>query len=57
MAKFRSGFLLKDILDRYTAKVDKTLSPDLKYYAYSTHDSVLANFLNSLGVHDVSDFR
>lgn len=57
LAKYRSGFLLKDILDRFSAKVAKTLSPDLKYTAYSTHDINVANLLNSLGVFDVSEIQ
>jgi len=52
LAKFAGGFLLKDILDRATAKVQGTLSPNYKYYAYSTHDSTISNFLNTLGVFD-----
>ncbi|KAG4079088.1 hypothetical protein HA402_001059 [Bradysia odoriphaga] len=52
LSKFRSGFLLKDILDRYKSKAATGFTSDLKYYAYSTHDSVVSNFLNALGVFD-----
>ncbi|XP_037048455.1 lysosomal acid phosphatase-like [Bradysia coprophila] len=52
LSKFRTGFLLKDILDRFTRKAEKTLSPDAKMWMYSTHDSVLFSFLSSLDISD-----
>lgn len=57
LAKFSSGFLLKDFLDRFTSKIQKTLSPDRKLWVYSTHDSTLFSFLNSLGISDVRKKR
>lgn len=53
LAKYRSGYLLKDILDRFTSKIQKTLSPDRKFWMYSTHDSVVFSFLQSLDISDV----
>ncbi|KAG4079489.1 hypothetical protein HA402_005186 [Bradysia odoriphaga] len=52
LAKYFSGFLLKDILDRLSSKVGKTLDPDRKFWIYSSHDSKVFGFLNSLGVSD-----
>ncbi len=54
MAKFMSGFLLKNILDRFTAKVENSLTPpDRKLWMYSTHDSTVFSFLHSLDISDV----
>ncbi|XP_037041883.1 lysosomal acid phosphatase-like [Bradysia coprophila] len=52
LAKYFGGFLLKDILDRLSSKVGKTLDPDRKFWIYSSHDSKVFGFLNSLGVSD-----
>lgn len=58
LAKFAGGFLLKDILDRFTSKIENTLEPpERKLYMYSAHDLTLFNFLNSLGISDVSKSR
>lgn len=53
LAKYFTGFLLKDILDRLTSKVAKTLSPDRKFWAYSSHDSNVFSFMKTLGISDV----
>lgn len=53
LAKYFTGFLLKDILDRLTRKVEKTLSPDRKFWVYSSHDLTVFGFMNSLGISDV----
>jgi len=52
LAKYYSGFLLKDILDRLTSKVENALAPDRKLWVYSSHDSTVFGFLNSLGISD-----
>lgn len=57
MAKFMSGFLLKDILDRFTVKTENTLTPNRHLWMYSTHDSTLFSFLQSLDMSDVSTFE
>lgn len=54
LAKIRSGFLLKDILDRSAAKSNGTLSPDLSVFVYSTHDPVLATLMYAMGISNVS---
>lgn len=53
LSKFSSGFLLKDILDRFTSKTQNTLTPNRKLWMYSTHDLTLFNFLRSLDISDV----
>lgn len=54
LAKIRSGFLLKDILDRSTLKSNGTLSPDLSVMVYSSHDNVLSNLMYSMNISNVS---
>lgn len=53
MAKYMTGFLLKDILDRFTSKIQNSLTPDRKLWMYSTHDSTVFSFLHSLNISDV----
>lgn len=53
MAKFMSGFLLKDILDRFSSKIQNSLSPNRKLWMYSSHDSTVFSFLHSLDISDV----
>lgn len=52
LAKFRSGYLLKDILDRSAAKSTGQLIPNRTVWMYSTHDTVLFSMLRSLGFRD-----
>lgn len=49
MKRLKSGFLLKEILDRFR---NKTLSliPDELIAIYSGHDSTIASLLNTLGL-------
>lgn len=54
MKKLRSGFLLKEILDRFTNKTQSKLSPDRKLWMYFSHDLTIANMLNSLGLFEVN---
>lgn len=53
LAKIRSGFLLKDILDRSSLKSNGTLSPDLSVFVYSSHDNVLSNLMYSMNISNV----
>lgn len=53
MKKLRSGYLLKQILDRFTNKTLSTLSPNRSLWMYFGHDITLGNMLNSLGVYNV----
>lgn len=52
--KIRSGFLLKEMLDRFKEKI--LSSSEQLLYIYSAHDNVIINFLNSLNVYEVSKF-
>lgn len=51
--RIKSGYLLKDILDRFKAKTQSTLSPDRKLFLYFAHDITLSNMLNTLGLFEV----
>lgn len=53
LSKFSAGFLLKDLLDRFSSKIQHSLQPDRKFYIYSTHDFNLFNLLISLNIFDV----
>lgn len=48
MKKLRSGFLLKDILDRFFNKIQSKLSPDRSLWMYFGHDSTMASMLGAL---------
>lgn len=56
MKKLKSGFLLKDILDRFMNKTQSTLSPNRSLWLYFAHDITLSNMLNTLGVFKVIYF-
>lgn len=53
LAKIKGGFLLKDILDRFTNKSKSILDPDRKLWVYSGHDSTICRLLNTLGILEV----
>lgn len=57
MKRLKSGFLLKEILNRFTNKTQQTLSPDRFLWMYFAHDNTIANMLNSLGLYKVLNFR
>lgn len=53
LKRLRSGFLLKQILDRFKNKTISLL-PEQLMQIYSGHDTTLAAMLNSLGVFEVN---
>lgn len=53
LARLSTGFLLKEIFERFAQKINKTLQPDRSVYIYSAHDSTVANLLNSFGLFEV----
>lgn len=53
MKKLRAGFLLKEILDHFTDKLNASLSPDRSLWMYFAHDTTIAIILNSLGLFEV----
>lgn len=56
LARLKSGFLLKEILEHFSQKANSTLSPDRSLWLYSAHDYTVSNMLNSLGLFEVSFF-
>lgn len=56
MKKIQAGFLIKEILDRFTNKSLSLLQPDRKLWIYSAHDLTIVNILNALNVFDVIYF-
>lgn len=53
LARLKTGFLLKEILERFSNKTAATLSPDRRMWVYSAHDTTIANVLNTLGVFEL----
>ncbi|XP_031636576.1 prostatic acid phosphatase-like [Contarinia nasturtii] len=52
LARLHSGFILKEILQRFSQKINSTLKPDRDRLLWfqSTHYYIIANLLNSLGL-------
>lgn len=54
LQKLRSGFLLKEILDRFTNKTTRPeIDPDRVFWMYFTHGQTIIDMLNSLGLFTV----
>lgn len=51
--RLNPGFLVKDILDRFTAKIEKKLEPNRSLYIYSGHDTTIIGILSALGLYEV----
>lgn len=43
LARFSAGFLIKEIFERFSQKINKTLQPDRSVWIYSAHDSTIGN--------------
>ena len=54
--KQRAGFLIREILNRFTNKTLSQLNPDRSLWIYVIHSTGMVNILNSLNLFDeVSD--
>lgn len=53
LARVESGFLLKEILEHFTQKINSTLEPDRSLWFYSGHSITISFMLQSLGVFKV----
>ncbi|KAG4080083.1 hypothetical protein HA402_014523 [Bradysia odoriphaga] len=53
MARLKSGFLIKEMMERFTSKIFDDLEPDRVLWLYSAHDETIANMLNSLGLFEL----
>lgn len=51
LARLRSGFLFKQILDRSGSKGNGALVPDRSVNVYSAHGSTIANMLSLLRIY------
>lgn len=54
MARLKYGFLLREILERFTMKANSTLSPDRRLWVYSAHDLTISGLLNTMGLFKAS---
>lgn len=57
MSRLYSGFLLREIVERFTLKSEGALKPNRTLWLYSAHDETLTGFLNLLGLFDVSEMQ
>lgn len=53
MQKLKSGFLIKEMLDRFTEKAESKLKPDRSLWLYSGHDLTIIHFLRSIDLYYV----
>lgn len=53
LARLKSGFLLKEMLEHFSQKINSTLQPNRSLWIYSAHDITILNMLNSLGLFEV----
>lgn len=51
MSRLKFGFLLREILDRFSDKIQSKLMPDRKLWFYSGHDLTIVSLLNIMGVY------
>lgn len=54
MKKFYSGFLLKEMFDRFSSKLNSSLSPNRSLWLYMAHDLTVQEVLSDLGLKAVS---
>lgn len=50
LARFASGFLFKEIVEKFSQKVNGALNPNRALWLYSGHDYSITNALNSFGL-------
>lgn len=53
LARIQSGFLIKEMLQHFSDKINSTLKPDRSFWLYSAHDITISYMLNSLGILEV----
>lgn len=53
LARIRCGFLIKEMLEHFSLKINGTLKPDRSLYMYSAHSSTITNLFNSMGMIEV----
>lgn len=53
LARIGTGFLIREILERFIQKIESKLVPDRSLWIYSSHDIQICNILNYLGLYEV----
>lgn len=53
LARLKSGFLFKEIMEHFLQKANSTLTPNRSLWLYSGHDITILNLLNGLGMFKV----
>lgn len=53
LSKLKSGYLLKEMIQRFEQKINSTLQPDRSLWLLSGHDFTISNLLESLGMFEV----
>lgn len=56
MSRFSSGFLLREMIERFHKKIDieDPLMPNRNLWLYSGHDTTITGLLNLLGLLEVN---
>lgn len=57
MARLKSGFLIREMLNRFNQKIKSQLDPDRNLWIYSAHDTTVANILNTLNLFEVNIYN
>lgn len=52
-ARLKFGYLLKEMLEHFSQKINSALKPNRSVWLYSGHDLTILNMLNGLRIHDV----
>lgn len=53
MSRLTSGFLLREIVNRFNEKIDGSLQPNRNLWLYSGHDRTITRFMKLLDLLDV----
>lgn len=57
MQRLKGGFLLREMLERFTNKSESKLKPDRSLWIYSAHDLNIIYLLSSLNLYEVSQYE
>ncbi|XP_031637759.1 lysosomal acid phosphatase-like [Contarinia nasturtii] len=50
LARLESGFLIKEMFERFAQKINSTLEPNRSLWFYSAHETGMGGLMNSLGI-------
>lgn len=54
MTRISTGFLLREIIERFRSKIGGSLKPDRNLWVYSAHDITITSIMTLLNIRDVS---